>query len=167
AGGSDQVAHRAEEAPGKAQPDPEPVKEEPVVDEPAPLVELSIAAADPVAEPEPEPLGTKSYEDAAVSGSDPVTHLAQEAPVESEPVAADAVWTKEVSSSRAPAEPETAPEPEPVAEASPVEAEPVAADAVWTKEVSFSRAPTQPQTAAPEPEPVAEAPPAAEPAWTE
>ena len=90
----------------KAQPEPvveEPVAEEPVTEEVAPVVELPVAE-EPVAE-------------------DPVVEEA--APALDEPV-----WTKEVSFSRAPAQTESVVEPEVVSEPEPVVVEPVAVEPV-------------------------------------
>jgi type IV pilus assembly protein PilM len=157
----------------------EPVAEEPVVEEPAPVVELPVAAA----EPEPE-------SPAADSGHPEVT-VPEAGPV----------WTKEVSFSRAaaPTEPAAeepgaeAPAPVPeepvveqpapvVEESAPVvelpvaaaEPEPVTDDSgqaggtvpetgpVWTQEVSFSRAPEAEAAAVPAPAPGVHAPVTAE-----
>jgi type IV pilus assembly protein PilM len=165
-----------------------PPVEEPVVDEPATVVELPVAPAadaEPVhpaseekaepeetwtravsfgrkAEPEavaeePEPVaddvGMERHDFDSGSGSDPVT-------ISEQSTAPEETWTRAVSFGR-----NAQPDPEPVAEdPEPVtEAEPVAADAGWTKEVSFSRAPAEPEPTiepepAPEPEPVAVTP---------
>jgi type IV pilus assembly protein PilM len=97
-----------EPAADEATPVVEDAQPDPVVDEPAPVVELPVAAVEPepvavepVAVPEPEPVAIEPV--AVVEPEPEVTH----------PMAEEAAWTKEVSFSRAPEQPE-APEPEPV-----------------------------------------------------
>jgi type IV pilus assembly protein PilM len=165
-----------------------PVEEDPVVEEPAPVVELPVAPAadaermEPAPEEQAEPeepwtravsFGRKAEPEAVAEEPEPVADdLGTEshgsdsvsgsdpATISAQSTAPEETWTRAVSFGR-----NAQPDPEPVAqEPEPVtEAEPVSPEAAWTKEVSFSRAPAESEATtepepAPEPEPVAVTP---------
>jgi type IV pilus assembly protein PilM len=112
----------------------EPVAEDPVVEEPAPVVELLVAAAEP-----------EHVSDDSGHAEEPVA----EEPVAEEPVAEEPVAEEPVADEPAPVVelPIAAAEPEPLTDDSGhAQGTVPEAGPVWTKEVSFSRAaePTEP-----------------------
>jgi type IV pilus assembly protein PilM len=135
----------------KAQPEPDAVAEEPVVDEPvaeepAEVVELPVAAADPVgdAPPADESTWTKEVSFSRAPAEEPVVEepiVGEPAPVVELPVAAEPVWTHEVSVSAPPVEPAPEPaEPEPEPEPEPEKKVPF-----WKKEIGGKRKPKEPK----------------------